>query len=94
MHAVFNPVLPYLFPAVYLCFGNSTGLCVAVGPGFVSTPPDFMRSASHPAGPHDRIAPKRKTMLPLLGSGGVDTIFTEVGQKCCDSFTTYRLCRL
>ena len=37
-----------------------TCMCVVVGPGFVSTSPAFMRdSASHPAGPHGRLAPKR-----------------------------------
>ena len=36
-----------------------TCLRVVVGPGFVSTSSDFMRSiASHPAGPHDRLAQK------------------------------------
>ena len=34
--------------------------CVVVGPGFVSTSPAFMkRSASHPAGPHGRLAPQK-----------------------------------
>ena len=36
-----------------------TCLCVVVGPGFVSTSTVLMRcSASHPAGPHDRLATK------------------------------------
>ena len=34
-----------------------TCLCVFVGPGFVSSPPVFMRSSAiHPAGPHGRRA--------------------------------------
>ena len=33
--------------------------CVAVGPGYVSISPAFMRSsASHPADPHDSLAKK------------------------------------
>ena len=33
---------------------------MVVGPGFVSTSPAFMRrSANHPAGPHDRLAPQK-----------------------------------
>ena len=37
-----------------------TCLCVIVGPGYVSTSPDFMKSnASHPVGPHDPLVQKR-----------------------------------
>ena len=42
-----------------------TGLCVVVGPGFVSTSTVFMRSsARHPAGPHGRLAQKTVNRSP------------------------------
>ena len=54
-----------------------TCLRVVVGPGLVSTSPTFMRSiASHPAGPHGRLAKKTVIGPPLLGAGGIDTICT------------------
>ena len=47
-----------------------TCLCVVVEPGFVSTLPAFMRSsASHPAGPHGRLAPKKINRAPIAGAG-------------------------
>ena len=56
---------------VCLCCGGVGGLeqisqfqiclCVVVGPGFVSTSPALMRiSASYPAGPHGRLATKKR----------------------------------
>ena len=67
---------------------------MVVGPGLVSTSPAFMRSiASHPAGPHDRLAQKTVIGPPLLGTGGVDTICQGL-PDCCDSSTACRLCRL
>ena len=58
-----------LLPLIDICFLsgiclwqislNQTCLCVVVGPGFFSTSLTSMRSsASHPAGLHDRLAPK------------------------------------
>ena len=48
---------------------------MVVGPGLVSTSPDFMRIiASHPAGPHGRLAKKTVIGPPLLGAGAIDTI--------------------
>ena len=71
-----------------------TCLCVVVGPGFVSTSPAFMRSsASHPAGPHGRLAQKTVNQAPLMGAGGFTTICTAVCNRY-DSSTTCRLCRL
>ena len=50
-------------------------LRVVVEPGLVSTSPAFMRStASHPVGPHGRLAQKMVIGLPLLGAGGVDRV--------------------
>ena len=44
-----------------------TCLCVVVGPGFVLISPAFMRSsASHSAGPHDRLAQKKPVIVPPL----------------------------
>ena len=64
VHTVFNPVASYeyLLPTVYaMCISQiQTCLCVVVGPGFISTSPAFIRSsASHPVGPHGRLAQKR-----------------------------------
>ena len=54
-----------------------TCLRVVVGPGLVSTSPAFMRNiASHPVGPHGRLAQNTVIWPPLLGAGGVDTICT------------------
>ena len=45
-----------------------TCLRVFVGPGFVSTSPAFMRSStSHPAGPHDWLAPKKRVNVDQQG---------------------------
>ena len=47
-----------------------TCLRVVVGPGLVSTSPAFMRSiASHPAGPHGRLAQKNGYRAPIAGGG-------------------------
>ena len=54
-----------------------TWLRVIFGPGLVSTSPAFMRSiASHPVGPHGRLAQKTVIGPPLKGAGGVGTICT------------------
>ena len=43
-----------------------------VGPGLVSTSPAFVSSsASHPAGPHGRHAPKTVNRAPIAGGGEV-----------------------
>ena len=59
---MFNPVAPYgycFLTCICLCQISQIQTCVFVGPGFVSTSPAFMRSsASHPAGPHGRLAQK------------------------------------
>ena len=79
---MFSPVAPYryMLPNLYFLWQISqiqTCLRVVVGPGLVSTTPAFMRSiSSHPAGPHSRLAQKMVIGPPLLGAGGVDTIFT------------------
>ena len=53
---VFNPVAPY----GYLLPNMQTRLFNVVGPGLVSTSHAYVRnSASHPAGPHSRLAQKR-----------------------------------
>ena len=71
-----------------------TRLCDVVGPGLVSTPPDFVRSsASHPSDPHGRLAQKTVNRAPIAGAGRFDTICTAVCDRC-DSFTACRLCRL
>ena len=65
VHPVFNSVASYgyLLPNMYLFIETSqiqTRLSSVVGPGLVSTSPAFVRSsASHPVGPHVRLAPKR-----------------------------------
>ena len=91
LHPVVNPVTSYgyLIPNMYLFIVDiANRVCDVVGPGFVSTSPAFMRSnASHPAGPHGRIAHKRYIGHPLLGKGGG-------GYMLCDSSTACRLCRL
>ena len=62
---MFNPVAPYgyLLSTLYLFMAdiaNPDLLCVVVGPEFVSTSPAIVRSiASHPAGPHGRLAQKQ-----------------------------------
>ena len=62
-----------------------TRLCDVVGPGLVSTSPAFVRSsASHPVGPHGRLAPKNGESGPRC---------TAVCDRC-DSSTACRLCRL
>ena len=49
-----------------------TCLCVVIGPGFDSTSPDFIRSsASHPVGPHGRLAQKTVNRAPVLGAGEI-----------------------
>ena len=96
---MFNPVALYrhLLPTVYLFMADITNpdfLCVVVGPEFVSTSPALMRSsASHPACPHDRLAPKNGKSGPIAGVRGFDTIWTAV-RNCRDSCTACRLCHL
>ena len=64
---MFNPVAPYinLLPNMYLFIAdiaNPDSLFVVVGPGLVSTSRAFVRSsASHPAGPHSRLAQNGKS---------------------------------
>ena len=71
-----------------------TSLFNIVGPGLVSTSPDFVSSsASPPAGPHGRHAQKTVNRAPLLGAGRFDTICTAVCVRC-DSSTACRLCCL
>ena len=80
---MFNPVAPfgYLLPNMYLFIADiqiQTRLFEVVGPGLVSTSPAFvMRSASHPAGPHGRLAQKK-----VNRAGGFDTICTAVCDCC------------
>ena len=69
----------------YICLWQisqiQTCLRVVVGPGLVSTSPDFMRSiASHPAGPNGRLTQKTVVGPPLLGAGRVDTICTGLAR--------------
>ena len=66
-------------------------LCVVVGPGFVSPPPTFRRSsASHPAGPHGRLAQKTVNRAPIAEIRRFDTICTAVCTRC-DSSTACML---
>ena len=73
---------------------NPDFLCVVVGPGLVSTSPAFMRSiASHPAGPHGRLA-KNGNRAPM--AGGVNTICTGFfrplqGSKYFEKFDLHSL---
>ena len=61
-----------------------TCLCVVVGPVFVSTSPEFMRSStSHPVCPHGRIAQTMGNRAPIARVVGVDTICTAV----CDDWS-------
>ena len=57
---MFNPVAPYgyLLPNMYLFIADITNPFVGrCSPGLVSTSPAFVRSsASHPVGPHGRLA--------------------------------------
>ena len=49
-----------------------TRLFNVIGPGLVSTSPVFVKSsASHPAGPHERIAPKTVDRAPIAVGGKV-----------------------
>ena len=55
-----------------------TCLCVVVGHGFVSTSPVFMRnSASHLAGPHDRLAQNNGKSGPHCWEREVSTQFAQ-----------------
>ena len=55
-----------------------TCLCVVVEPGHVSTAPTFMRSsASHPLGPHSRLAPKNGRSGPHCWGREVLTQFAR-----------------
>ena len=90
---MFNPVAPYryLLPNLYLSVAEiQTCLCVVVGHRLVSTSPAFMRSiASHPAGPHGRLAKQTVIEPLLLGMGGVNlhrvcqTAVTAPPRVCC-----------
>ena len=91
-----------LLHLMYICFLHCiclwqvlqirTCLCVVVGPGCVSTPPDFMRSsASHPAGSQGRLAQTTVNRAPIAEC--FDAIFTAVCIRC-DNSTTCRLCHL
>ena len=67
---------------------------VVVGPELVSKSPAFMSSiASHPAGPHDRIAQKQKSGPIAEGREG-STQFAQGLPDRCDSSTECMLCRL
>ena len=58
---MFNPGVPYgyLLPTVFLFMADIANPNLFVGPGWVSTPPAFMRSsASHLVGPHGQLAQK------------------------------------
>ena len=64
---MFNPVTPYgyLLLNVYLFMADIANpdlfVCVFVGPGFVWTSLTFvMNCANHLAGPHGRLAPKKR----------------------------------
>ena len=71
-----------------------TCLCVVVGPGLVSTSPDFMRSiSSHPAGPHGRLAQKTVIGPPFAVREG-STQFAQGMPDRCDSSHACRLCHL
>ena len=73
VHPVFNPVTPYgyMLPNMYLFIANPDWLFKVVGPGLVSTSPAFVRSnASHPAGPHGRLAQKNSESGPHYNGGG------------------------
>ena len=95
---MFNPVSPYryLIHNVYFLWQIpqiQTCLCVFVGPGFVSTSPDFMRSsANHPSGPHGPLAQTTVNRAPLVGAGDFDPICTTVCIRC-DSSTACRMFR-
>ena len=63
VYLVFNPVAPYgyLLPNIYLFIADSTNpdsLFNVVGPGLYSLITFVWSSASHPAGPHGRLAKK------------------------------------
>ena len=65
-----------------------TCLRAVVGPGLVSTSPAFMRSiARHPAGPHGRLAQKRKSGPHCWGREG-STQFAQRLPDRCDSYTS------
>ena len=73
-----------------------TCLLVVVGPGLVSTLHAFMRScASHPAGPHGRLAPRKKGISGSIARDrrGRHNLHRGFPDRC-DSLTVCRLCRL
>ena len=75
MHPVFNPVAPYryLLPNLYLSVADiaNPDLFACGSRTWIS-----LDIASHPAGPHGRLAKKTVIRPPLLGEGVVDTICT------------------
>ena len=72
-----------------------TGLCVVLGPVFVSTSPAFMcSSASCPAGPHIRLAQKRYIEPPLLGGGGGERFPHNFHSSLWPPWQLHRLYRL
>ena len=92
---MFNHDVPYRYLLPSICLWQISQilayLCVVVGPGFVLTLTAFMRgSASHPAGPHGRLAQKREIRSPVQGAGGFNTICTAV----CNRHDIYTVCRL
>ena len=53
-------------------------VCVSVGPGLVLTSPTFIRGrASHPAGPHDRLAETTINRAPHFWEMEVSTQFVQ-----------------
>ena len=93
VHPVFNPVAPYCCRTCICLLQISqiqTRLFNVVGPGLVSTSPAFVRSrASHPAGPHGRLAQKMANRAPIAGGGKV-----RHNLHRCESYTACRRCRL
>ena len=78
---MFNPVAPYryLLPNLYLsvAYIANPDLFACGSRTWISLDIAFMKGiASHPAGPHGRLAQKSVMGPSLLGAGGVDTIYT------------------
>ena len=77
VYPMLNPVAPYGYRLsnMYLFttyITNPDFLFVVVGPELVSTSPAFVcSSASHPAGPHDRLDQKTVNRTPIAGGGRV-----------------------
>ena len=90
MHTVFNPVAPYGYLPCICSWQISqihTCLRVVIGSRFVSTSPASMgSSASHPVGPHARLAQKTVKRAPIAGGWRV--------RHNLHSSTACMLCRL